>query len=79
MYTVYALISFRKFKTLASSSSADGKSEAWYALPEGYTMKTFDDIAASKKGRRSESWDAADQIPEATSAEDAKVLKQMGL
>lgn len=76
MYTVYALINFRKFKTLEGSPDPAGKSEDWYVLPAGYTLKTFDEIAATKRHRRSQSWDSADY---ATTEEDAKVLQQMGL
>ena len=78
MYTVYALISFRKFKIMEPGSN-EGTSEDWYTLPEGYRLKTFDEIAATKRNRRSQSWDSADALPEATTEEDTKVLQQMGL
>ena len=79
MYTVYALISFRKFKIMEASSGEDGNSEEWYALPSGYKLKTFDEISASRRSRRSQSWDSTEDIPEVATEEDAKVLKQMGL
>ena len=79
MYTVYALISFRKFKIMAPSSGEDGNTDEWYALPTGYKLKTFDEISASRRSKRSQSWDSTEDIPEVASEQDAKVLKQMGL
>jgi hypothetical protein len=79
MYTVYALVSFRKFKTLdQSQQTKDAKGDSWYALPEGYTIKTFDEIAASNRSQRSQSWDGM-TLPDEVQKEDAKILQQMGM
>lgn len=79
MYTVYALISFRKFKAIDTNSNEDGTTEDWYTLPSGYSLKTFEEMTATKRSRKSQSWDSADAIPEGTTEDDAKVLAQMGL
>lgn len=79
MYTVYALISFRRFKTLEQAKEAKEVSkDSWYALPEGYTLKTFDEIAASNRSRRSQSWDG-DTLPDEVHEDENKVFQQMGL
>jgi len=81
MYTVYALISFRQFKTLGQGQqAAESQQDSWYALPEGYTRKTFDEIAASRqRSRKSQSWDDEEPLPEEVQKEDAQILKQMEL
>ena len=80
IYTVYALVSFRQFKTLAEGSNEAAKHDDWYELPEGYTLKTFDDIAASRRSRRSASWDEVEQpVGPASHGQDAEILAQMGL
>lgn len=80
IYTVYALVSFRQFKPLAESTNEAAKQADWYELPEGYTVKTFDDIAASRRSRRSSSWDEVDQHGGPSSrGHDAEILAQMGL
>jgi hypothetical protein len=81
MYTVYALISFRQFKTLEQGQQAgESQHDSWYALPEGYTLKTFDEIAASRqRSRRSQSWDEGEPLPDEVQKGDAQILQQMGL
>lgn len=83
MYTVYALISFRKFKTLQNGQQAEeSQRDSWYALPEGYTQNTFDEIAASRqRSQRLSSFDEGETLPVPgdVQKEDAQILKQMGL
>ena len=78
IYTVYALISFRQFKTLGESTNVAAKLDSWYTLPAGYTLKTFEDIA-EKRNRRSLSWDEAETAPANVEGSDAEILAQMGL
>lgn len=79
VYTVYALISFRQFKTLDSITNEAAKSDSWYRLPEGYTLKTFDDItAARRQSKRAPSWDGGD-LPSNVRGSDKEILAQMGL
>ena len=81
MYTVYALISFRRFKTLQNGQQAEeSQKDSWYALPEGYSLNTFDEIAATRqRSQRTKSFDEGETIPEEVQKEDAQILKQMGL
>lgn len=79
VYTVYALISFRRFKTLEEGAHEAAKTDDWYRLPDGYTLKTFDDIAAARRSRRSRSFDEVDHPPPAVKSDEAEILKQMGL
>lgn len=81
IYTVYALVSFRQFKRLEELNEPEAQTDEWYQVPDGYTVKTLDEVAEKRRSRRRASWDeGAEGAPnlEAQSS-DARILAQMGL